>query len=324
MKSSVRFSPNYAWRPSDLLKNEDCWKFHLEEENKLAMRDFSSNSLAKANFNIRLSHGLAVPNKAFPIFANAIQAVQKRFGFAVIKNLPVDYPEDVLATLLMAIGNSIGSLMPQNPQGELLSFVTDLSSGKKEIRGYLSNLNLPFHSDTADILALLCVRTAKKGGLNSLVSSNTIYETILENEPKHMPLLERGFRYTYPEDMDRQSNYIPVFSSMQKYRSCRYLRSFIELNASLSDQEYEALDAFDRAATSPLNVFSLKVEPGDLLLVNNYTLLHSRTEFEDFTSPSDRRMLQRLWINIDDFRPLHPELATLSRRFCTELAAEAS
>lgn len=62
----------------------------------------------------------------------------------------------------------------------------------------------------------------------------------------------------------------------------------------------------------------LRLEPGDLLMLNNYTVLHSRTDFEDHEDPASTRLLYRLWISIPDFRTLHPLIVQQAQRFVTE------
>ena len=50
----------------------------------------------------------------------------------------------------------------------------------------------------------------------------------------------------------------------------------------------------------------MQFEPGDILFLNNYTALHTRTAFEDWPEPERRRVLWRLWLRIPDFRPATP------------------
>src|SRR5439155_17371598 len=113
---------------------------------------------------------------------------------------------------------------------------------------------------------------------------------------------------------------IPVFSERGGRISCRYLRAFVELaeqrhGRRLSDGERRALDLFDQIAARPELQLRLRLEPGDLLLVNNYSVLHARTAFDDAPDDASKRLLLRLWIQIPGFRPLAPVLQDLSERF---------
>ena len=40
----------------------------------------------------------------------------------------------------------------------------------------------------------------------------------------------------------------------------------------------------------------MSLEPGDLQLINNHSVLHSRTGFEDFDQQERRRLLYRIWL----------------------------
>ncbi|UCH25841.1 MAG: TauD/TfdA family dioxygenase [Trueperaceae bacterium] len=42
---------------------------------------------------------------------------------------------------------------------------------------------------------------------------------------------------------------------------------------------------------------SFKLEPGQMMFVNNRWILHNRTAFEDFAEPERRRHYVRLWLS---------------------------
>ena len=72
------------------------------------------------------------------------------------------------------------------------------------------------------------------------------------------------------------------------------------------DAQREALDLFDTLTNDPRLHFLMDLEPGDIQLVHNHTLLHDRTAFEDWPEPERRRHLLRLWLAPDDARALPP------------------
>jgi hypothetical protein len=113
---------------------------------------------------------------------------------------------------------------------------------------------------------------------------------------------------------------IPVFSDSGGRISCRYLRALIELAERryaipLSETERRALDRFDHITERSDLQLRLRLEPGDLLLVNNYSVLHARTAFDDAADEAHKRLLLRLWINVPHFRSVVPMLQRLSERF---------
>ena len=104
----------------------------------------------------------------------------------------------------------------------------------------------------------------------------------------------------------------PLFSYHKGKMGFRYLRQYIELghevmNAPLSAVEVEALDLFDAIAAEDGMALDMMLEPGDLQWANNYTILHSRTRFEDADDPALRRKMLRLWLKMPNARELAPD-----------------
>jgi hypothetical protein len=50
-------------------------------------------------------------------------------------------------------------------------------------RGYQTSARLPFHTDSADLVALMCLRIAREGGLSSVASSSRIYAEMQARRP---------------------------------------------------------------------------------------------------------------------------------------------
>lgn len=104
----------------------------------------------------------------------------------------------------------------------------------------------------------------------------------------------------------------PIFSFFNNKLSCRYLRQYLELGhdlrgVPLSQVEKEALDIFDSVIQDPRLRLDMMLEPGDIQFANNYAVMHSRTEFEDFPELERRRRLLRLWVKMPNARALAPE-----------------
>jgi alpha-ketoglutarate-dependent taurine dioxygenase len=169
---------------------------------------------------------------------------------------------------------------------------------------------LPYHSDPSDVVGLLCVRKARRGGVSSLVSVARIYNEILANHREYLGLYYRTFYFEHL--CEPQPSLSPIFSYNEGKLSCRYLRQYLELGQEirgvpLSRVEIEALDLFDRIMHDPGIRLDMMLEPGDLQFANNYAVLHSRTEFEDFEEAGLRRRMLRLWLKMPNARVLAPE-----------------
>ena len=46
--------------------------------------------------------------------------------------------------------------------------------------------------------------------------------------------------------------------------------------------------------------------PGDIQILHNHLMVHTRTAFEDWPEPDRKRHLMRLWLSDRDGRPLVP------------------
>lgn len=233
-------------------------------------------------------------------------------GFVVLRGLPVDrLSEEQLNIAYFGIGQNMGQPVRQNLRGDLLGSVMNIGDpDDKQTRVYETNRYLPYHTDPSDVFGLLCVRKAQSGGLSSLVSAATIYNTILRKYPEFLALLYRPMWYAHlGEDMPGLS---PIFSYYEGKLACRYLRQYIELGHEmrelpLSGIEIEMLDLIDSIAHDENIRLDMMLEPGDIQFANNYTIMHSRTAFEDDPCPGKRRKLLRLWLKVANARALSPE-----------------
>jgi hypothetical protein len=159
----------------------------------------------------------------------------------------------------------------------------------------------------------MCLRTAKSGGLSSLVSSTTIFNEIRKRRPDLLTVLlepiETDRRGEVPEGSKPYFT-IPVFNWHEGLVSAIYQRQYIESArrfedvVPLNELQLEALDLLDQLADDPNLNLTMELEPGDIQLVHNHTILHDRTAFEDYPEPERKRHLLRLWLAPPNARPL--------------------
>ncbi len=297
-----------AWRGEDL-RNDDSWLIHLSSD----MINIIDAGLAEVK-----ARGLSFPNFTkddFPIHAISkaldkyAEEMENGKGFLLLRGLPIaGYDSDDLDIINYGIGLHLGTPVCQNLKGDLLGKVMNVGDiTKKETRVYETNLYLPYHTDVSDVFGLMCVRQGKSGGLSSLVSSGAVYNEILENYPEYLGVFYRPMYYAHlGRDASIKS---PIFSYHDGKLSARYLRQYIELGAELEGRplsrvEMEALDVFDEIIHKEEIRLDMMLEPGDLLLANNYAVMHSRTSFEDFDELEKRRKLIRLWVKMPNARTL--------------------
>src|ERR1051325_592644 len=113
-------------------------------------------------------------------------------GFVLIKGLPVErWTRRRAAEAFLTIGAQLGNLRMQNAQGHLLGHVTDLgrSSDDPNTRIYQTRERQTHHTDSCDVVGLMCLQTAKSGGLSSLVSSTTIFNEMRRRRPDLLSVL---------------------------------------------------------------------------------------------------------------------------------------
>ena len=101
-----------------------------------------------------------------------------------------------------------------------------------------------------------------------------------------------------------------MFNYHERMVSAIYQRQYIESArrfpgvAPLTPRQIEALDLFDALANDPELNLMMELQPGDIQLVHNHTILHDRTAFEDYPEPERKRHLLRLWVAPPNARPL--------------------
>ena len=184
-------------------------------------------------------------------------------------------------------------------------------------RGYTSRRELSLHVDLAQIVGLMCVRQARSGGASQYASGLAAYEEIRAKRPDLLPTLRRGFPYhRRGEEAPGQpliTPYdIPVFSEREGRVSIFMVREIInaayrELKRTFTPEEIEAIDAF-RATARDLQ-FETRLEPGEASFLNNYTIMHARSEFEDWGDPLKNRLMLRLWLDAErQARPVVPNI----------------
>jgi Taurine catabolism dioxygenase TauD, TfdA family len=293
------FSPNEI---TELEAAGDRWDTSHKTGNieTIVVRDFNLPTLAPKLLKLReeLIHGR---------------------GFTLLRGLPTaNYTEREAAIIFCGLGSHLGLSRPQNAQGHLLGHVRDMGMSSKDpsVRVYQTKERQTFHTDSTDVVGLLCLNTAKSGGLSQLVSSNTIFNEMRERRPDLLRLLMG------PIATDRRGEIptgmlpyylIPVFNYYEGRLTAIYQRQYIESAQRFPDAprltptHIEALNLFDELANSPALNFSMKLEKGDMQFVYNHTLLHDRTGFEDWPDAAQKRHLLRLWLSVPGDRPL-PEI----------------
>jgi len=308
-----------TWYGPDMEQRKNEWTLQLSAD-EIAELEAAAAPLLAANENIG---ALTAGKFPLPTLAPKLAALRKELiagrGFALLHGLPVArYSEREAGTIFYGLGCHIGSPRSQNAKGHMLGHVRDLGlkSSDPNARIYQTNERQTFHTDSADVVGLLCLKTAKTGGVSLLVSASTIFNEMRRQRPELLELLLQPIatdrRGEVPEGM-LPYMLIPVFSLYEGYLTVFYQRQYIDSAQRFPDAprltplHVEALDMFDRLANDPKLNLSMSLEPGDMQFVYNHALLHDRTGFEDWEDAAQKRHLLRLWLSAPGDRPL-PEI----------------
>lgn len=237
-------------------------------------------------------------------------------GFGVLRGLPTDnYTQKMSATIFCGIGAHLGNARSQNAKGHILGHVrnTGASSDDPNTRIYQTAERQTFHTDSADVVGLLCLKKAQEGGASLLVSTETIYNEMMLQRPDLTALLFQAIatdRRGEVAEGDKPYFEIPVFNWHKGYLTGIYQRQYIDSAQRfpeamrLSEKHIEALDLFDSLANDKTLHLSMQLEHGDMQFVHNHSMLHDRTGFTDWPEIENRRHLFRLWLSIEGDREL--------------------
>jgi Taurine catabolism dioxygenase TauD, TfdA family len=307
-----------AWYGPELAGRTD-WIAHLSDA-EIAEIERAVEELERSSVDFAT---ISAPDARLPSLGPRLQLLLEEVltgqGFVLIKGLPIErWTKRQAAIAFLIIGVHLGPLRMQNAAGHLLGHVRDLgrSSDDPNTRIYQTRERQTHHTDSCDVVGLLCLRAARSGGLSNLVSSTTIFNEIRSRRPDLLRVLldpiETDRRGEVP-DGSKPYFTIPVFNWHEGLVSAIYQRQYIESArrfegvAPLNPVQVEALDLLDQLANDPNLNLMMELEPGDIQLVHNHTILHDRTAFEDYPEPERKRHLLRLWLAPLNARPL-PEV----------------
>lgn len=306
-----------AWTGPDLAKREGDWLYRLGArelaEIDAAVRAFKSSGRALA--------GISADTFPLGSFGDTLRGLLCELlegrGFFMLRGLPVErYSREEQAIAYMGIGAHLGRPRSQNARGHLLGHVKDLGLDIQDpkVRYYQTNRRLEYHTDSVDIVGLLCLKTARSGGESFLASSMTVYNEVRARRPDLLPALFLPFptdrRGEVPEGMKPWFD-MPVYHWFESRLTCIYVRQYIESAQQLFPEamrlgaaQVAAMDLMDELVNDPAIHLSMAFLPGDMQFLHNHQILHSRNDFENWPEPERHRHLLRLWLAPPGGRPL--------------------
>ena len=299
----------YVWSGADLMANKD-WIYRLEEshlseidEALSAVRDVPVEKITRANF--------IIPETA-TMLAKVAAELENGRGIALLRGLPVgDYPIEEVSKMYYGLSLYIGTPVYQNRDGKIIDTIRDLRQDPNwhlgNETGLKSALNkafsadaLNFHTDTTDVIGLLCVQNASVGGSSKVASTAKGYNEILKRRPDLAEVLFSDWSHYLPEILGERTFRMPVFGIEDgKFTSSfspANLRKGQELPGTppLTSAQQEVLDLLLQILEE--NCIHTRLEAGDAQFLNNHVVSHGRTSFENSSGQGMSRIMVRVWL----------------------------
>ncbi|MCC7536828.1 MAG: TauD/TfdA family dioxygenase [Deltaproteobacteria bacterium] len=333
-RSQIRQSLHYFARPQESilrapLVTAAAWRGEQLVSDPIWREVLSSSDVAEIERAIRHARSLCKPDgtlrrRDFPLptLARRIDGWRHTLrhgrGFQVITGVPVDRWSQRDAELFFwCFGLHLGVPGAQNPRGDLLGHVRDTGApADGSVRQYRTNEHIDFHCDLADVVGLLCLRAAARGGASRIASSVTAYNVLLARRPDlvtrlYEPFLmdtkgEGGVRYLPVVPCAYASGELRTFWHIGYFRAvARYADA-----PPIDTREAQILDLYDAIMNEPGFALEMDLAPGDIQLVSNHTIVHGRTAFDDAPHETEKRHLLRLWLSLPERVPLGLRLRT--------------
>lgn len=305
-----------AWRGDELSARQD-WIYELSSE-QIAELETLGARFMKEDPDLRFAS-----KEDYPLVAckDAVEEwgrdVDYGRGFVLVRGLRTHLYSDALsAAIYYILGLHMGEPIRQNEMGDLIDHVyatSDKTMADPTAKSSKVRDQLVYHSDSSDVVALMCLRPAREGGASCLVSGAEIYNEILKRRPDLAPLLLEPFHWDWRrQDPEAPADtYLSPVISMKHGVFSMYAGSLYIVTAQnypgvpkLTPQQIEVLELFDKITYEEGMAIEMDFRPGDIQWLSNYAALHARTTFYDYPEPQRRRHLLRLWLHRDAGRPV--------------------
>mgnify|MGYP001282518073 CR=1 FL=1 len=166
-------------------------------------------------------------------------------------------------------------------------FVTDVKVNPESRAMVTSEKGLDFHTDhhKAKYIAWFCIEQTDKGGESILLEANKLFEMLDDEEQQELRNVRLFEHKVFEDDEDTY----PFMIEKDGNRSFYY--SFWLAKDGIGEKGRNAIRKFQEL-TNQIEHIKFKLNPNDLLIIDNHRMLHGRTAIEG----SKNRFLKRFWI----------------------------
>ena len=304
-----------VWHGEELISRSD-W-LHTLNQRDLEELTAAAAKLTDAKFEAATDSSFVLP-QVLRRLSQIQDTLETGTGATLIRGIPIKHiSKEEITRMFWGLVQHLGTPVSQSPKGKMLFHVRDEGLRHDDVRSRGPNTRnrLSFHTDRCDVIAFMCLQQAKSGGENYLISSATLYNEVQRQRPDLAAELMRPYYYKrHNVDHGNKKPYCrqPIFSFCQGYFAASYLRVLIDRAYDLpelpnmTDRQREALDFLDNIAEDPSLHFCIRLQPGDVLLLNNWVTFHRRTGFTDYPEAARKRHILRVWLSVPNSRPIDP------------------
>ena len=233
-----------------------------------------------------------------------------KYGFVIFKKVPTK------DNFIKNFANSIGSVRRTN-FGEFFNVRSkpnpnDLAYTSLPLAPHTDN---PYRNPVPCIQLLHCIENDVKGGLSTLVDGYNVSEKLKQDFPNYYKILsEVKVRFQFIDQNVILEDWAEMIKLDEngKFSQVRFSPrlDFVPLmDTNKLDLYYKARKKISELYNSEKNKIQFKLFPGDLLMMDNYRLLHGRTNYD---TNEGNRFLQGCYIDYDS---TEGKLKHLKRKF---------
>jgi hypothetical protein len=309
--SSDRWSMR-SWLSKDLAARTDL-RFAFDQQ----IRQEIEQALAFVHQNSLTLNSVTQEDFRLPSLAREMQRLRRQLdngpGFVILDtgmaNLVSEPDFEIIG---WAICNYFGQIMRQGIDHDLRLFtVADKGVANADpTRIGASAKRSAKHSDNGCLeprppcyLGLYCYQSSASGGENTIISAQTILQTIIKERPDLLPFYFDTYHFRAPQSHVWPSRGPTVEKPIFEFRGDELLVHYARVMITpgmeiarhpLSQAQIEALDYLDEVIERPELNFQTLLHAGEMLVLNNLAFLHGREAF----SPGSvgGRNLKRYWM----------------------------
>jgi hypothetical protein len=305
------FEAPSAWEIEDLRSTND-WCFEIDQADRKQITTSIKSVFDKDRDLFDYSPDEFDLGTSWEIIERALLEAHHQKGLSIVRGLPrEDLNHEEFRLLSWAIGLKAGVARPQGLASQYISAVQDAGMDYRAAngRGYSSNAELDFHVDVADLTILTCYNKAKSGGQSMISSGVTAHNYLIKERPDLAEIAYQHFYFSRQEEQapDEKPFYsLPLFEEEKGNLFCNWNRNRVQSAQNiegipeLSKLQKETMDFLDEILTRTELMYMMYLEPGDMQIINNYRMFHSRTGYLDYENDLKKRCLYRLWLSPPD------------------------